>query len=272
MRKRERETHSRIPRADRRPCSIRRDGLRHDAHLHRRRTRGDPVARALAAAHAARPQQPRVGRAGRHRSRPPAVLRHPPVQRPDAIVRNLPRPGQVVRRRPRPQPRPRAARPQRHRARQPAPQPLVRLVGGRGQPVGAKPAPDPRRQGIRHDRAHAARPSGQRCGDHRCTYRELFSAELADDAPRAHARQPGQGTRRLPGDHRHAAHALRRLPRRARARRCCRHGPLSAAGPARPEDLRRQGPLHGLPLRPQLHERRVRRRRRALLRRARPRR
>ena len=160
--------------------------LRHDAHLHPRGTRGDPVARALAAAHAARPQQPRVGHAGRHRARPAAVLRHAPVARRDALLRHLPRSGQVVRRRPRPQPWPRAARPQRHRARQPAPQPLVRLVGRRRQPVGAKPAPDPRRQGIRHDARRMLRDRLAGDAEIAAHLRELFSAQLAaDDSPSA---------------------------------------------------------------------------------------
>ena len=78
------------------------------------------------------------------------------------LVRHLPRPGEIVRRRPDAQPWPRAARPQRHRARQPAPQSLVRLGRRRRQSVGAKPAPDPGRQGIRHDRATTARPPRRR--------------------------------------------------------------------------------------------------------------
>ena len=45
-------------------------------------------------------------------------------------------------------------------------------------------------------------------------------------------------------------HALRRLPRRARARRRARRGALSARGAARAEDLRRRGAVQRLPLRP----------------------
>ena len=104
------------------------------------------------------------------------------------------------------------------------------------------------------------------------TYRELFSAQLADDDPERMlvnlakalaAFQETIVTQRTPFDD--FRDALERDDTAGMAR-------YPPAGAARLEDLRRQGPLHGLPLRPQLQQRRVRRRRRALFRRARPRR
>ena len=67
-----------------------------------------------------------------------------PLQGRPALLRQLPRPGQGVRRRPRAEHRRCGGGPQRPRARQPAPQPLVRLGRRRRQPVGAEHPSDPR--------------------------------------------------------------------------------------------------------------------------------
>ena len=60
-------------------------------------------------------------------------------------------------------------------------------------------------------------------------------------------------------------HSVRRVPRRVHEGRQGGNGPLSGRGATWLEDLRRQGPVLGLPLRREFHQRRVRRRGRALL-------
>ena len=164
----------------------------------------------------ARPEQPCLRQPRRHCARQAAVRGHAPVRRRQALVRDLPRPGPLLRRRPRPQRRARPRRPQRHRARQPAAQPLVRLGRGRRQPVGAEHPPDPRREGARGNARARARAAGGRCRD-RGDLRAPVWLSACGGCARCRAGQRGQGAGGLPGDHNDGTHAVRRLPRCARS-------------------------------------------------------
>ena len=188
------------------------------------------AARALAAAHAARSQQPRVRQARGHRARADGCssTRGSPstAQRSCATCHD---PAKAFADGRPPQRRPRAwstATPSRSPT-------CASTAGSAGTAPrdslwaqSIRPILDAQGAGADAERALRSASRGDAVRSPRPT-RGVFGTAIAERCAGAGAGQRRQGARGVPGDDRHRPHALRRFPRRARARRSAAIGSLS---------------------------------------------